>query len=69
MNVTQDNLYLLLPSKVSHLAVMLAEDSGSSLTQAVEQVYASALYRDLEREDTKLWHLGPVDLYRAMREE
>lgn len=69
MNVTQENLYLLLPSKVSRLAVMLEEDDGSSLTQAVEQVYASALYRDLEREDTKLWHLGPVALYQAMLEE
>lgn len=68
MTVTQDNLYLLLPSKVSHLAVMLAEEEDRSLTQAVEMVYASALYRDLEREETKLWHLGPVDLYRALGE-
>ena len=61
--ITQENLYLLLPSKVCWLADMLTEDKGISLIDAIKQIYASETYKQLEREETKLWHLGPVDLY------
>ena len=61
--IKQENLYLLLPSKVCWLADMLTEDKGISLIDAIKQIYASETYKQLEREETKLWHLGPVDLY------
>lgn len=67
LTVNQDNLYLFLPSKVSWMAEMLAEDEGMDIVDAVSKVYASGLYKRLEQEDTKLWHLGPVDLYRECR--
>lgn len=63
LDITQDNLYLLLPSKVMWLAGYLAEDTGMSIVEATKQIYASDLYRQLEREDTKLWQQGPVALY------
>lgn len=65
-DITQSNLYLLLPSKVSRLANMLSEDVGISLLDAIRQVYHSDLYRRLEKEETKLWHEGPVALYDEM---
>ena len=65
-NITQDNLYLLLPSKVSWLAAMLTEDTGASVVEAVRSIYSSNLYRRLEVEETKLWHEGPVALYAEM---
>ena len=63
MTVSQDNLYLLLPSKMSWLANMLAEDKGLSIVKAIKTLYSSAFYARLADESTKLWHLGPVALY------
>lgn len=63
---TQDNLYLLLPSKVSWIAGMLSEDTGASVVEALRRVYNSELYRKLEIEETKLWHEGPVALYEEL---
>lgn len=67
LDITQDNLYLILPSKVSRMAEMLADDNNISIIDAVKQVYASEVYQRLEQESTKQWHLGPVALYQEMR--
>lgn len=53
LEITQDNLYLILPSKVSRTAEMLAADSGKSIVQAVKEIYMSDMYRRLEQESTK----------------
>lgn len=66
LNVTQDNLYLFLPSKVSWMAEMLYEEKKVSIVDAVKDVYLSDTYSRLEKEVTKLWHLGPVALYEEM---
>ena len=60
--ITQDNLYLLLPSKVSWIAGLLSEDTGVGVVEAIRRIYNSDLYRKLEVENTKLWHEGPVAL-------
>ena len=67
LDITQDNLYLILPSKVSRMAEMLAADSGKNIVQAVKEIYASNVYKRLEQEHTKQWHLGPVALYQEMQ--
>lgn len=64
--ITQDNLYLLLPSKVSWLAEMLLEDQNLSVVDAIRKIYSSDLYSRLEIEKNKLWHAGPVELYNEM---
>ncbi len=64
--ITQENLYLLLPSKVCWLADYLATDKNLSVVDAIQKIYRSALYQQLEIEETKLWHLGPSDLYRDL---
>ena len=46
------------------MAEMLAEDENIDIVEAVSKIYASDVYKKLAKEDTKLWHLGPVDLYR-----
>ena len=68
MEVTQQNLYLLLPSKMSWLASMLAEDRGISIVEAMTILYSSSFYARLADESTKLWHLGPVALYEEFQE-
>ena len=61
--INQNNLYLLLPSKVSRVADMIADEKGISLIDAIKNIYSSDTYKKLEKEETKLWHWGPVDLY------
>ena len=43
--ITQQNLYLLLPFKVSWVADMLAEDEHISTIEAIRRVYSSAMYK------------------------
>lgn len=63
LKVTQQNLYLFLPSKISWMVDMLMEDEGISMVEAIKRIYQSETYRKLEIEKTKMWHLGPVALY------
>ena len=67
LEVNQGNLYLFLPSKISWMASMLAEDKGISVSEAIKTIYASDTYSRLETENSKLWHLGPVALYEDIR--
>lgn len=67
--INQQNLYLILPSKISWLAGMLTKYKGLSINEAIKLVYSSQLYQRLQIEATKLWHLGPVALYEELEEE
>ncbi len=67
--ITSQNLYLLLPGKVSRMAVMYASDFGLTITEALNRIYRSETYRQLEDEETKLWHYGPVALYQMFLEQ
>lgn len=66
--ITQENLYLILPYKVSQLSMLISKKLGLSILEAIRAVYRSNTYRDLAREDTKLWHLGPVALFEYFQE-
>ena len=66
LNVTQENLYLFLPSKISRVAEMMSENEHISIADAIAEIYSSDIYRRLESEETKLWHLGPVALYEEL---
>ncbi len=67
--ITSQNLYLLLPGKVSKMAVMYASDFGLPIIEALNRIYRSETYRQLEDEETKLWHYGPVALYQMFLEQ
>lgn len=54
--INQNNLYLLLPSKVSRVADMIADEKGISLIDAIKNIYSSDTYKKLEKEETKMWH-------------
>lgn len=66
--ITSENLYLLLPGKVSKMAVMYVSDFGLSITESLKRIYQSSTYRLLEDEETKLWHYGPMALYEMFLE-
>ncbi|MBR5803330.1 MAG: hypothetical protein IKY31_03170 [Bacteroidaceae bacterium] len=67
LNVTQQNLYLFLPSKISWMADMLVADEGIGVVEAISKIYQSETYQKLEVEETKMWHLGPVALYQELK--
>ena len=48
---------------------MLVEDKNLSIVDAIKTVYTSDLYRKLQDESTKFWHLGPVALYEELLRE
>ena len=69
LTINQSNLYLLLPSKMGWLASILANDQGISVVDAIKKLYSSEMYKRLENESSKTWHLGPVALYEEFMEE
>ncbi|MEQ2039633.1 hypothetical protein [Mediterraneibacter gnavus] len=54
---------------VPHLLRMIMEKQSLTEKEALTQLYASDLYRQLEREETKLWHLSIPTLYEMWLEE
>lgn len=69
VNITQENVHLLIPSKIALMTDMLAEELNIDIIDAIKRIYASRLYHELEIERTKLWHLGPVALFQTMQGE
>ena len=68
VEITQGNLYLLLPSKVAWMAEWLSEDKNVSIVEAIKMIYSSEMFKRLEDESTKMWHLGPIALYQELTE-
>lgn len=63
LEITDKNLYLLLPGKISRLAKLYIGEYNISLIDAIRKIYHSDVYKSLTNEKTKLWHYGPVVLY------
>ena len=69
LDITNKNLYLLLPSKVSGVARIYAHEHHVALIEALRCFYRSETYKRLADETTKLWHYGPVALYQEFTDE
>lgn len=69
LDVTQKNLHLLLPGKMSWMAQMYIADHKTTVVEALRALYKSPTYAALEQEETKLWHYGPVALYEMVSEK
>lgn len=67
--ITQNNLYMLLPLKIGWLAPWLSEDKNISLPEAIGSIYRSKLYKKLSTASSLYWQLGPVDLYKELVKE
>lgn len=67
--VTNKNLHLLLPGKIVAAVEHDVANSGKSPLDALRAFYGSQTYAQLENEETKLWHYGPVALYEEFREK
>ena len=63
MQVTQKNLYNLIPPKVAKITTMLRSSRNMAVKQALLTFYNSKAYRLLEREETKLWYASPEQIF------
>ena len=63
MQVTQKNLYNLIPPKAAKITTMLRKDRNMAVKQALLTFYSSNAYKLLEREETKLWHASPAQIF------
>jgi hypothetical protein len=61
--ITNANLYLLLPGKVADVAMRVAQHDKIPALEALRHFYASNTYKQMEKEETKIWHMGPVALF------
>lgn len=65
--ITQENVHLLLPNKVAQLVNRLIQNGvAADMPTAVNMVYASPVYANMERENTKYWWLGINALYQEI---
>lgn len=69
LDITNKNLYLLLPGKVSCVAQIYAHEYHVTIIEAMRRFYRSETYKLLANESTKYWHYGPVALYQEWMEE
>ncbi len=58
-------LQLIIP----RLIKTIMDNMGLAESDALTLLYSSKLYEQLEREETKLWHLSVLALYDLFREE
>ena len=64
--VTQKNVHLFIPSKVSKICSELARTENLSLNESILKFYNSSAYETLSRESSKLWQEGWVYVYQMM---
>lgn len=58
-------LIIIIPMLIKEIS----DNENISEDEATESLYASQLYSDLEREETKLWHLSAKALYELYKQE
>ena len=63
MQVTQENLYNLIPPKAGKITTILRLSRNMAVKQALLTFYKSKAYRLLEQEETKLWYSSPAQIY------
>ncbi len=63
------NIKAMLEFIIPRLVLMLMEKQSLTEKEALTKLYGSELYRQLEREETKLWHLSVPTLYNLWLEE
>ena len=67
--MTPERFASILEIKASGLVEALMQKAGLTLEDALLRVYGSKLYETLEREESKLWHHGPLLLLDCLESE
>lgn len=67
--MSETSIKAMLELIVPRLIGTIMEEQVLTEKEALTQLYSSELYRQLERESTKLWHLSIPTLYALWLEE
>lgn len=67
--ITQENVRIFIPLKVSKVCNQLCKDENLTVLQAISKFYKSKTARILSEEKTKLWQQGWVGVYSLYRGE
>ncbi len=67
--MSEVSIKTMLELIVPRLVKKIIETQNITEKEALTAVYASELYRQLEREETKLWHLSVPTLFDLWMEE
>lgn len=67
--VTQDNVHIFIPLKVSKVIEKEVDNKGVNRKDALISFYNSKVYDILEQEDTKLWYEAANYLYMGWQME
>lgn len=65
----QEKFTAILSVLVPQVILLIAENYSNDEVVATEAFYDSGVYKMLEQEDTKLWHLSPLTLFNMFDEE
>ena len=67
--MTAEQLPSFIAILIPQVLALLIKDKNISENEAITMLYNSELYAALEKEETKLWHLSALTLYRLLDEE
>ena len=67
--MSEVSIKTMLEFIIPRLIWMMMEKQNLTESEALNQLYGSDLYRQLECEETKLWHLSVPTLYNLWLEE
>ena len=67
--MSEVSIKVMLEFIIPRLIWTIMEKQNLPENEAMSQLYVSDLYRQLEREETKLWHLSVPTLYNLWLEE
>ncbi|MCL2102380.1 MAG: hypothetical protein FWH22_11785 [Fibromonadales bacterium] len=67
--VTQENVYSIIAMLTPGILQRLMDERNINEKEASNLLYYSELYKKLEIEETKLWHLSSFALYSLLEEE
>ena len=65
----QEQFIAIMPYISADLIDMISKKKGITENEAISKLYASKLYSDLEREDTKIWQYSTDMLYSLFEQE
>ena len=60
--ITQQNIRLILPGKVSRTVMIIAARDKKPALQSLKEFYLSPVYARLEQEESKYWWMSPDQL-------
>lgn len=69
IHIGRNSFFPLLSCITMNVVKHIAKQDNISLDEATKAFYHSETYKELEKESTKMWHLGPAQLYENFKNE